>query len=518
MDDKNRVRTILAAIFLLGLSLRAYLFFDWSHTFIEIDTIHYAMLGKNLLYFYSYSYGRDHNSGIIFPPGYPLAIGLTDLLLDDLMNSALAVSLISGLASIPLFYLIGKELFGREAGLYSAFGMAVYPFIARLSVRGLSESLFLFTFFLAVYAFIRSFKGSSRVYGGLFGLLAGYSYLVRTEGLFLLALPAFFGLARSLPVKTTTVMVAGFILVSTPYIFFLWDSTGHFMISGKGLINVMIADSLVGGDSERIWGQLNPDKTRLNIYDMNAKASLIEHILEDPGKFVRVYFLNLSTELVYLFLLSMPLLPGLYLAFLTPGGSRDTLAILLLAPLMLTFTFPAFIIHIRYVSIMVLSLLILSSKGYQGSRDGAKKLFNISGNDPTVLLERYAKHFLVFLLLASMASDLTGSDSYVPAEHVRAGLFMKGLSEGYGSLNIMSRKAYVNFYSGSEVTNLPYAEAQDVLDYARRYGADYMVVDERYMGSWTTYESLTRLHESSDQIEIVYREKTRPEILIYRLG
>ena len=178
---------ILIFIFLVGLLIRIILF--KSEAFIPPDAMSYSRLGKNLIESGNYVFGENYNLGLIIPPGYPIFIGIINSFINDLLLSAKLISLFSNLITILLFYVIGKELYNKEAGLFAAFAYALHPLILKLSVYGNAEALFFCFLFLSIYLFIVLVRRDSFFIYILLGISIAMSYLTRPEGILLLLLP-----------------------------------------------------------------------------------------------------------------------------------------------------------------------------------------------------------------------------------------------------------------------------------------------------------------------------------------
>lgn len=97
-----------------------------------------------------------------------------------------SLSAIFGVASIPIIYLIGKELFNRKVGLIGAFLMAISQFQIYYSQEFRYYSLFVLTTLLSFYFFIIALRrrniGSFTLYV-LFSVLLFYTH---TFGLFII--------------------------------------------------------------------------------------------------------------------------------------------------------------------------------------------------------------------------------------------------------------------------------------------------------------------------------------------
>jgi hypothetical protein len=124
-------------------------------------------------------------------PGYPLtvlAVSLpvrrcwpADLALAMQLSAQLATALASVLLVVPAFYL-GRELFDRRVGFWSALLVQCLPMPGRVFGDGLSEGLLLLLALSALVFTCRGLRTGSLASLLLAGLFGGLAYLTRPEG------------------------------------------------------------------------------------------------------------------------------------------------------------------------------------------------------------------------------------------------------------------------------------------------------------------------------------------------
>lgn len=126
------------------------------------------------------------------PPGYPLAVAITEHILRYFVDNPLAerallaTQVANAFAAVLLvvpMYLIGRILFSRNVGFAAALLFQVLPVPARVTSDGLSEGVYLCAIAVAIMLGVRAVRKPT--IGGflLCGLASGASYLVRPEGL-----------------------------------------------------------------------------------------------------------------------------------------------------------------------------------------------------------------------------------------------------------------------------------------------------------------------------------------------
>jgi len=109
---------------ILALALFSRLFIFSQEGFITTDGVSYVLAGKNLIE--NGKYEIFGNLQLIFPPGYPVAIGMADHFFNNLLFSARFISFIAGLLGVYLFYLVGKQLHNKETGLFASLFAATH--------------------------------------------------------------------------------------------------------------------------------------------------------------------------------------------------------------------------------------------------------------------------------------------------------------------------------------------------------------------------------------------------------
>jgi hypothetical protein len=133
-------------------------------------------------------------------PGYPLVLlavsvpvrAFVDAPMPDLLrlSAQLASSLAGVLLILPMYYL-GKQLFHRGAGFWSALLFQCLPVSGHILSDGLSEALFLLLTATGLLFGAQALHGKSRARFALCGVFCGLAYLTRPEGALLLAATGF---------------------------------------------------------------------------------------------------------------------------------------------------------------------------------------------------------------------------------------------------------------------------------------------------------------------------------------
>lgn len=524
-------RVILFIILLIGAIIRVLLFS--KETFIGIDGASMSRLGKNLVESGRYSFGENYNWGIFFPPGYPVFIGLLNLLIDDIYLSGKIISLLSSIMTIFLSYLIGKELYDEESGLFAAFAFSIHPFMLESSAWVATEAFFLLFLVLSMYLFMLMLRRRDLFIFLLAGAVSGLSYLIRPEGLLLLLLPVIavfrsdlYGKGRYLLRLGITFVI--FILVASPNIFFLKNETGKLQLSGKGsyLTALLEAGPGIAKDDlryDRAVYSIDDDGRSLSGLNISRKADVAGFVVQRPSEFFSSYIRNAGEATYILLKLLLPVIFPLLLTFFIQRSvtSRKNFAILFFSMLFFL-VYPGFFILIRHLFPTALLLIVFSSAGFSRSQAVSSELLAFAGNTGKWIAGNIKPMFVVLCIAGSSYTSFSTNifdEKIIPVEHIRAAEYLKKTySPEYEEFNVMHRVPWVSFYSGSRFTMLPYAGYLDVINYAKRYNVDFIVIDGRTTVSlWENYNELLNMEKLSDEVELVYEDDSVKMIKVFKV-
>lgn len=531
----------LICILLIGIAARLMKFGDQA---IVTDSVAYSRLGKHFIEYGRYVFGENYNMGVFFPPGYSIFTGVLDLFVNDLLLSARIISFTASCITIILSYLVGKEIYNKEAGLFAALVYALYPVILIISVDSNADALFFCFLLITIYMFFISLRKDNISIHALLGMSFGITFLVRPEGVFLLILPLLqifgvFGGKKGFNFKylfKVGLILIIFLVMILPYMIFLKNYTGKLTLSGKGNISILLSEvssdrgyheAVVAPDNlyDRAAFTLTKDKTQLMGWNRNVNRSLSELVLKDPFSFSKKYLRNVILELKTLFKLLLPVLIPLCFVFMGREVFRNRLRLIFIAyPLLFFLIYPVFLIIEKQTLLIAFFIFYFACGGYALSSLRINEIavrYGISGNAFVRFLEKSIKAIIVAVLICSSLVYLKYSSfehTSKPVEHERAGNYLKQeYFPAYKDLNVMGRKPFVSFYSNSRFTMLPYAGTKDVVDFAKLYNVDFIAIDERALSRWDYYDELTEMHKHSDKVELVYEDTTDFPIRLFKI-
>jgi 4-amino-4-deoxy-L-arabinose transferase-like glycosyltransferase len=229
-------------IFLLCLALGVR-FLVYSLTYlISIDGTAFYL--RPAQYFASGQWMEGLTSG--YHPVYPLLVAFLSKALGNFQLSGQMISVVFGaLTVIPIYYLT-KGMFHRWAGFLSALFLAILPRHATLSADFLSDATYTFFFVLAIWLGWKALKTEDWRIFFLAGAVTALAYLTRAEGI-----GALLVLCLYVPFRKSTfsywrkgialvALLVSFLLIASPYLFYLRSYTGTWTISRKPAVNRVV--------------------------------------------------------------------------------------------------------------------------------------------------------------------------------------------------------------------------------------------------------------------------------------
>jgi Dolichyl-phosphate-mannose-protein mannosyltransferase len=443
-------------------------------------------------------YQRDGSPELHFPPFVPLLLGLASQVVDPHTGTVVLTCLASTALIVPLA-LLGRRIGGPGAGIATAWVAALGPGLSTTIVnRGAGSEaeytlLVVGALWLVVSAADRGGRARAwRVFGA--GALVGLAYLTRPEGLFM-AIPlgvAVAVLAARRPgqparlrrlefgrIRTAAPLLAIFVLpivaCIVPYATYLHDHTGKWQLSAKTQdASIEAWDAVARADRERRDSVLYAlDETGLHF--AAGRTSLATLAREDPSGYLGIVRTNvdeLATSIANPVTgqrLSWLLLPVPVWGLAVFGAWRHrrsgVVRLLLAVGALPVATALAFFVQPRYLIVAVALATPLV-----GAAIGALSV----GWRRTVMAG-------VIALLALSSVQAFHSEAggwWHPSDHSdqRAAGEWIAANTRPGD-RVMTRSMVVEYYAERPTMAIPYASLDQILRYARHYGARYLVVD-----------------------------------------
>lgn len=492
------------AVFLAAACLCAALYRGWGViaalaggvpdiTHISYDGVYYAQIAKNLL--------DGHGPGweaMVFPVLQPVIVAVFSRIsgIQNLSFLAVLVNQLAGaLLLIPAYYL-AKEYFGIRPAVATVAILIPYPHLVAIAGGDTVESLYAFLTFLSLLLAYRAISDGKKTYLAAAGACMGATYLARPEGLNLFVvfmavagwqLTRRAGLADA--AKKLGLALAMFVLLALPYAWFLADSYGRVVLSPKLPYESVVMKTKVYGlpmKMSEVDG-LTPGG-KLAWQEKGGAGLVVKYFTDDPGRFVRVYTKNLTSELPWNVMNSThlegyPIVYPLYfwLPALVSFGSLlyrpDTRwkAALLWAPFVNLLIYPVFtagfwIYHVPYVPALV--MLAAGAYALLSGRLTAKAGFAV----PVLLaVTLFWAGYSTYVKYASKPEnvEVINYRKALSDEAQKAGCEARARF-GTGSTYMMKWSRLV-YYLGGRWVCIPVADTDRIIEYGRENGADYVV-------------------------------------------
>jgi 4-amino-4-deoxy-L-arabinose transferase-like glycosyltransferase len=451
-----------------------------------------------------------HWWSMVWPPFYPFMIFLFSLVVGSLESAAFAVSLVLGsLVVLPLFFL-AKKVFDYRVAYLGSVLVVFFPTLIVTSLVPLSEATYTFFLLFTLVAGWSLMMKRSYLSAIAFGLLSGICYLTRPEflvcfGLLLLVFLVFQIKRKSQ--KTASVLtllavgVVGFLVLALPYIHFMHSQSGHWILSGKTAHNVLKQKAYAKGmnylEQRKAFAEVLDGLTedgQIKGKVLLGEESILSYITS-PGFFGN-YLQNTwrgikKMSLFFLIFLFLSLFYIFSSGLDKEGWQKRTYLLCTFSPML---TMPIFFVPAgRLIEPYAPLLILLSVGGILNISRSLTVLTKHTGKTSGFALGSFVSLSLV-LLLSLFSVTKTGQ---MAEGHQSAFRNLKQESlelKKLGALadRVLPPDAKVIFLSGDSfflycnrpTFPIPYAPFERIVDFAKKEGADHLVVSTGKEASW----------------------------------
>ena len=524
-------------VLLMGFMALAFiirLFFLRYEYVLSPDGVYYAILGKNLI-----SGNLKDGLSTYWPPLYPLLIGISSFIFQDLEFSGRFTSVLAGSLLVIPVYLLIRNFHGKDVASLGTILIIVYPSLISYSTKVATESTY--TLFLMIGILVGWYalsKGNTYTFL-LPGLVFGACYLIRPEAIGYMGLMMLLTISTGLIRKPLTfkrillnniVLISGFVILALPYILYIHQETGKWTISEKFSANfgsvslftlsedksTTLADRLYAGshsiDEHSDSGlKLNPSESiNLNLSEImiNSIKGLKYNYEAAIPKTFPIFFIILSAI-------------GLFrTGWLQERASREVYLLLFFISTIIGYsvTEP----NPRYLVPQLPILIYWAANGIVELENWFIETFKHLKRISLVKDRRIIRAFIVAVVLFTLMPGITypmrGNKLDQPIEQKQVALWIK--EHAHSRPLIMSTGPWAAFYSGGEHLYLPDEEYSVVIEYARRKNVNYIVIDERLIPQKRSRLQFLLDRESQHpELKLVYRYDKIPDnkILVFEL-
>ena len=455
-----------------------------------------------------------------FHPMYPLLVAFFSKILGDLEFSGQMVSVLFGtLTVIPIFYLARGVGNGRAYFLSSLF-LAILPHHVQLSADLLSDTTYTFFFISAIWLGWEALKTEDWKMFLLAGFATGLAYLDRGEGIgALLVLSVWVPFRKSnFPYWRKGIallaLLISFILITSPYIFYLRSYTGTWTISRKPAINRVVV--LI---KEKLFFQKREDK-RIKEFDHfiqklqqegNKSGSGLAKWLKVTGSFLK-FFVTTCHPLLFLFFIV-----GLTKRRVMPSWRGEGFLIsnlILYAPILFWLASSSYISHRYFVPFVVLCL-VWSGRGLIEVLLWLQEEISSKRWKKICFLESRGLLSLTLITVLAVLPFTIHPQGTGKIGRKEAGLWIKNNSPSQPS--IYTNMVRVNYYAGGKLIFLKeeavsYAE---LIRRAEKEGADFLVISDKSIED--ICPDFSELRRPEDLKEVFRASGGKETVIVYRV-
>jgi hypothetical protein len=523
---------ILAGFILFAFVIRLYIL--RFHPPITGDGVWYATLGKNLI-----SGNFKEGLSTYWPPLYPLLVGISSLLVNDLEYAGRFVSVLAGSLLVFPVYLLSRSIYSTRVAFLAVLLTVIHPILLAYSTYLLTESTYTLALITAIAVGWLAISTEKKILFFLTGLAIGACYLLRPEAIgYVILVPISYCIAglvyKEFQLKAaslnTLLLLAGFLLLALPYLLYLHEEMGRWTISGKLSVSLQTTDrNGKGGSRALIEGGTTTiaDKywagSRSEADAANPTASVSTPASNSRGS-ISPSMDRLKYEISLLPKVLAPLLIVLsLLGLLRTRWSRKRfvkesyLLAFLLSTLVGYSCTPVF--EERYYIPFLPVFFCWSAKGAleleSWLADSVKSILG-SKTFPSkgrVVIRGLIITSLVLFCLRGTASLLKP----YPWDPKPVAMWIKGQADSKPV--IMATDPWPAFYTGGKHIYIPNEEYSVIIDYARKKKIDYIVVQEDSISATPSLGFLLNEESQHPELMLAYQDDRVPKrkILIFKL-
>ena len=525
----------LSSLTLLAFCIRLLMVkYSWG---LDGDGVWYATLGKNLV-------SGNFKAGLsaYWPPLYPFLVGISSLVIHDLEFAGRFVSVLAGsLLVIPVYYLCLK-LYDKEVAFIGALLVAIHSLLINYSTSLMTESTYTLLFTSAIVLGLFALS-KARVYlFPLTGLAFGACYLVRPEAMGYVGLIILLTMAARLYNKriqnkrvfhNSVLLITVLILTCFPYILYVHHQTGVWTISQKLSLNLRDsdiyrrrltpdgqstnADILWGGFRPQSAAQFRPSGPPPAADSGNRPGTVrrLAYVLEQSAKGLAGEYGIFPQVVSPLFVLFAGL--GLFTTRWSKheAGFQLYLLLFVLATLL---GYSLTVLQVRYLLPLLPIFLCWSARGVIVFESWLVETVSKASKSIAQFLQdkKLGRVFVVALLLISVLPLTTGFIHHAEGEPKSVAVWIKEHSNTPPV--IMASGPWAAFWSGGKHLYLPNEEYPVVIDYARRKGVKYLIIEEQQI-SRTWHLKFLLDGEDQRELRLVHKHSSPSpyQVLVYEV-
>lgn len=307
--SNSRIRDI-SVLFICAVIIWLIYFYSNFQGLWAPDAMNYASVARNILEGNGFetdviipkflAYSRENPFAYIVGGSlWPLVLSFFFLIFGVNDNAVALSSGIFFILSVPLIYLLAKELFNRKIAVISALIFTIELNMLYYSVSGLTESLYIFLLLFSFFLFIKARIGWHFL---LLGIVLGLSRMVRMNTTFFILpflLFAYFSLEQKKNIKNPIFLMIGFLFGCFP------DLYKEYRIYGDPILGYYGAAAA--------WGMPHFDLREIK---QNSFITSIDYLVKYPKELLNKYLKNILEYYEGLLKITKPLIMSFFVVSL----------------------------------------------------------------------------------------------------------------------------------------------------------------------------------------------------------
>lgn len=546
---------------LLTSALLVRIFFLRFEYAVGWDEVNYLKLGAS-----GAIHGFNYVLHSYWSPLYPFFVALFGKFISNYELAGRMVSIFFGTLLIAPVYLFTDKYLSKKIAWFCSLLIAFFPMLIESSVSALTESVYIFMAITGVILGFLALQKRSILLAAITGGLFSLAYLTRPEGFGFLIV--FIGLTicvliyqvlKNHEYRLIFVLLSAmlsFLIISSPYLYYLHQVTGEWTISSKGTTNMQGSITAMENKGKKLnpWLLLNDENTLLPDDEIYHTGEFLKHYQhkdqaiasQDDQKGIQITLFLILKKFVKNFyevittgvsqVLSLPLLIlailGLFGKSWDPDRLGRELYLLSYVIFFWILVIPMFHVTERYMLQMVPIVLIWSGLGIERLLEWIQQTFLAFQVFWKKRLLLALETLFVLLLVGSfIVPGLTRmamknpflSEKWVePIEQKKAGLWLK--DHCTETPIIMAWNQAISFYAGNynikQTISIPQNDLDRVLAYARNRGAKYLALNEKNKEDFPTINYLLDESHALADLKLIYKDDSIDGLktLIYEIS
>ncbi len=484
----------LLAVFVLAVVMRTLA--ASTREMIQFDGASYARMAQNLLTGHA-PMDITGSSATHLSILYPVVTASFSVMIRNFVTAGYVVSILfSSLLILPV-YLFGKVMWSNRVGMAAAALVAVLPFLVDMGSQIDGQNLFGFWVLCAMFFGYRMQFTKRCMCGMIAGTCLGIAYLDDPTALYylvtlfiLLVIIGFRQEVSNYANKAAAHFVLLFLLFAIPNVIFMTWQNSSLTLNDRPMDQLYaVVHNLQPGTiawEEQVMGLDRAGDIRLN--GLEQGPGLSGTLVSDPLGVLKAsvrqdydFYVRHAQVLIPLWLIPLFGL-GLHKTVWT---RREALKYcyfaLLLVPLL---TLPLKWTDVRFMLPYMGIFMLWVGRGWMNLEGWAissmGELFH-SWKAPS--RQRVVQVLVAVLVLAPVAGYSIWHVAHAdyPVEYRQAGEWLK--DHGGDGGKVMSREDSTAYYAGADLVPMPYAAEQEIIDYGRRNGVDFLVISQPIVNS-----------------------------------